>query len=173
MKNSVYLIALACGGLLLQGSATSKSKQSPAMTDDARAYFEVLRSDFNSSKVQVLDEAMHLTAAEADKFWPVYRDYERDLAPIGDRKLALIREFLSYHKAGTLDEEKARDLAAQWLDNSQARLDLWKKYHRKISESVSPVRAAQFLQVENQLALFVDICIASEMPQVGSPPRSP
>jgi hypothetical protein len=50
---------------------------------------------------------------------------------------------------------------------SQARLDLWKKYYRKISKAVSPIRAAQFLQVENQMALFVDMSIASKMPTIG------
>ena len=42
-------------------------------------------------------------------------------------------------------------MAVQWLKNSQARLDLWKYYNRKISKAVSPIRAAQFLQVENQV----------------------
>jgi hypothetical protein len=58
-------------------------------------------------------------------------------------------------------------MADKWLKNIQARLDLWKKYHRKISQAVSPTRGAQFLQVENQMALFVDIGIASEMPQIA------
>ena len=33
-------------------------------------------------------------------------------------------------------------------------------------QAVSPMRAAQFLQVENPMALFVDICVASEIPRV-------
>jgi hypothetical protein len=47
------------------------------------------------------------------------------------------------------------------------RLALWKKYHQRISRAVSPVRGAQFLQVEHQMALFVDLNIASEMPVIG------
>lgn len=41
-------------------------------------------------------------------------------------------------------------------------------YHKQISDAVSPVRAAQFLQIENQVAIFVDLNIASEMPLVDS-----
>ncbi len=44
-------------------------------------------------------------------------------------------------------------------------------YYQRISTAVSPIRAAQFLQVEHQLALFVDLSIASEMPVVGAPPQ--
>jgi hypothetical protein len=109
---------------------------------------------------------MRLSVAEADKFWPVYRAYEKDLGDVGDRKLALIREFMAHHKAGTLDDRNSKDLAGKWLQNSQDRLDLWKKYHQQISEAVSPIRAAQFLQIENQMAIFIDMNIASEAPVI-------
>lgn len=36
---------------------------------------------------------------------------------------------------------------------------------------MSPIRAAQFLQVENQMATFVDLSIASEMPGIGDTPK--
>ncbi len=172
MKSVVYLVACVCGGLFLQGCATSKGPGPNWTADDARAYFEVLRSDFNTGKIRTLNEVMKLSVAEADRFWPIYRNYERDLAPVSDRKLALLREFLSDRKAGTLTDQRARELSAQWLQNAQDRLDLWKKYSAQMSESVSALRAAQFLQVENQMALFVDINIASEMPMVGSRPEA-
>jgi hypothetical protein len=128
----------------------------------------VLRSDFNAGKIRALNQAMKLTVVEADQFWPIYRQYEKDLASVGDRKLELIREFFAHHQSGTLTDQNSRDLADRWLRNVQDRLDLWKKYHERISNAVSPVRAAQFLQVENQMAIFVDLSIASEMPAVGS-----
>jgi len=146
-------------------AATDDSKSGPS--GELRSYLEVLRSDFNTSKIATINQAMKLTAPEAEKFWPIYRSYEKDLAAVGDRKLALIQEFASLHFSGGLDDRNAKDLAEGWLDNTQQRLDLWKKYHRQISRAVSPVRAAQFLQIENQMALFVDITIASEMPAVA------
>ncbi len=170
MKHAICVVAGFCGGLLLQGCATPKGPPPNWTADDARAYFEVLRSDFNTGKIRTINEVMKLTAPEADKFWPIYRDYERDLAPVGDRKLALLRDFLTHRKAGTLTDEKSKELSTQWLQNAQDRLELWKKYHALITDNVSPLRAAQFLQVENQMALFVDINIASEMPLVGSTP---
>jgi len=169
MKPIRYALALLAGACLFQGCATSKEKSSNLTPDDARAQLEVLRSDFNATKIRILNEVMKLTAEEADKFWPIYRSYEKDLAAVGDRKLALIREFMVHHKAATLTDLNSNELAAQWLQNVQDRLDLWKKYHRQISEAVSPVRAAQFLQVENQMAIFVDLNIASEMPLIGTP----
>lgn len=95
----------------------------------------------------------------------------KDLARFGDRRVALIREFASLRQAGALDSATWESLTRKWLANAQERLDLWKRYQKRISRSVSPMRAAQFLQVEHQIALFTDLAIASEMPVLGSNPR--
>jgi len=159
-------LGLAAGVALLPGALYGQEAK-PRLGDDTRTYFEVLRSQFNADKVATINQAMNLTAAEADKFWPVYRAYERELAGVADRKLDLIREFFTCYRNGTFTDERAKVLAKKWLDNLQERTDLWKKYHQKISEAVSATRGAQFLQVENQIALFVDLSIASEMPVIG------
>ena len=62
--------------------------------------------------------------------------------------------------AGLADAEPADE-------ERRDRLDLWEKYHGKIEKSLTSLQAGQFLQIENQLALFVDITIAGEMPLVG------
>lgn len=157
-------IAVVAGLLLVQGCVTSRPPVGDPVPDDTRAYLEVLRSDFNAAKVRTLNQVMQLTPAEADVFWPIYRAYEGELGAVGDRKLVLIREFMGRHREGTLNEGNSRDLANRWLANVQDRLDLWKKYHQRIGAALSPIRAAQFLQVENQLAILADLGIASEMP---------
>lgn len=153
-------LLLAVGPLPALAAATNE-------TDDVRAALEMMRSDVNATKIATLNRVMKLTGPEAEKFWPVYRQYEKELAAVGDRKLALIREFAGHHVNGTLNDKNSKAIAEKWLANVQDRLDLWKKYHKKISKAVSPIRAAQFLQVEHQMALFVDLNIASEMPVIA------
>jgi hypothetical protein len=165
MKTIIRCLPLLSGALLVCGSLSAQPAQ-PAPVDDTRAYFEALRSQFNTDKVGVYNRVLKLTAPEADKFWPVYRDYERELATLADQKLALVRDFFTRQDAGKLSDKDSTVIAEKWLANVQARLDLWKKYHQRISKEVSPTRAAQFLQLENQIALFLDISIASEMPEI-------
>ncbi|MEI8040259.1 MAG: hypothetical protein WCL11_02550 [Verrucomicrobiota bacterium] len=170
MKIMISRLGLLAGVVLASSSLLAQPRTEPAATDELRAYLELLRSDVNTTKIRTINEVMKLTGPEADTFWPVYRKYEKDLAAVGDRKLALIREFATLHFGGKLDNKQAADLAARWLKNTQERLDLWKKYHKQISKAVSPIRAAQFLQVEHQMALFIDLNIAAEMPAVGTSP---
>lgn len=172
MKTMAVTLLVVSSLTLLCACATSRPPASSSASDDARNYFEVLRSDYNAAKIRVLNETLMLTGAEADRFWPIYRRYEKEMAAIGDRKLVLIREFMAHHKAGTLTDQNSKEMAAQWLRNAHDRLDLWQKYHQEISAALSPMRAAQFLQTEHQLALFVDIEIASQMPDVGPGARA-
>jgi hypothetical protein len=154
-----YLVSF----LLLTGPLFAQK----APVDDTRAYLEILRSDFNADKVVLYNRVMKLDESEAKKFWPIYRDYERELMKLSDQRLELIRDFFARDEAGKLTDEASKDIADRWLKGTQARLDLWKKYHKKISDAVSRTRGAQFLQLENQIALFIDIAIASEMPAIA------
>jgi hypothetical protein len=156
--------------LLLPGAPLFAQAPVAGESDDVRAVLEMMRSDVNGTKIRTLNQVMKLTAPEAEKFWPVYWKYEKELAEVGNRKLDLIREFAGHHVKGTLDDKNAKAMAAKWLKNVQVRLDLWKKYHKEIGKAVSPIRAAQFLQVEHQMALFIDLNIASEMPVLESKP---
>lgn len=162
MLGRAFLVAV----FALVGASLS-AQQTPAVADDTRAYFEVLRSQFNANKVATYTQALKLTQDEADKFWPIYRAYEKELADLGDQKLQLIRDFFKDYKAGTLTDAKSKDLAERWLKNLEARTALWRKYHGQISDAISPTRAAQFLQLENQIAIFMDLAIASEMPTLA------
>jgi len=164
MKNILRHLLLAAVLPLGSLTAFTQTAPTPAEPDDLRAVLEELRSDVNGYKVHVLNQAMQLTGPEAEKFWPVYRQYEQELARVAEQKIALLRDFYDRSANGTLDNKAADRMAQQWLKNVQARLDLWKKYRKKIAQAVSPARAAQFLQVEHQVALFMDLNIAAEMP---------
>jgi len=173
MRPSQLIVAplVVVAGFLVAAPAQPPAPAPAAQPDNLYAALEVFRSDLNTSKVRTLNQAMRLTAPEAAKFWPIYRRYEAELTALGDERIALIRKFVALHARNTLTDNDAETLADRWLATLQDRLDLWKKYHKEIGTAVSPVRAAQFLQVEHQIALLIDINIAAEMPDVGLPEK--
>src|SRR5262245_16467238 len=121
------LIVVGAVGALTLALFIARAQPAP-QSDDVRAVLEMFRSDVNSAKIGTLNQVMRLTASEADKFWPVYREYEKELAAVGDQKLKLLREFAQHHSKGTLNDENSKRMAEDWLKNVQARLGLWKKY---------------------------------------------
>jgi hypothetical protein len=139
----------------------------PEVDDNIYNYLQLLRSDFNSAKVETINRIMKLSAEDAKKFWPIYREYENELGKQAVDRAEFIAEFIQSHKDGTFDDAKAKDMAKRWFKVQRARLDLLEKYHGKIEKTLSAVQAGQFLQIENQMFIFIDLTIAAEMPLVG------
>ena len=167
--NTIKLAALLLLTTLL-GLAAPAAPAAPAeaVNDNIYNYLQLLRSDLNSIKVELISSIMKLSAEDAQKFWPIYRDYENELGKLAINRAELIAEFVQSHKDGSFDNVKAKDIAKRWFKTQRARLDLLEKYHGKIEKALTSVQAGQFLQVENQLGLFIDVAIASEMPTVGT-----
>ena len=157
-------VVLALTALL---DATAPVARSAEVNDNIYNYLQLLRSDVNSVKVDLVNSIMKLSAEDAKKFWPIYRDYENELGKLSVNRAELVSEFVQSHKDGTFDNAKAKDVAKRWFKSQRARLGLLEKYHGKIEKALASVQAGQFLQIENQIGLFIDVTIASEMPTVG------
>jgi hypothetical protein len=125
-------------------------------------YLEMLRSDVRAAKTAVMTEALDLSDADGGKFWPVYRDYEKELLTLGDRRVALVRQFAE--KYGTLTDKDAATFVSDWFKIQQDKLKLRQKYFDKVSSATSGLIAARFLQVEHTLEMLIDLQVAAELP---------
>jgi hypothetical protein len=128
------------------------------------AYIELLRSDVRAEKVAIVTEVMEFTDKEAGRFWPVYREYDRQLQLIVDDRINMIKQFAADY--GTYNDKKAKKMAekALWLESR--RTNLKKKFFPRFEKAVGAKRAAQFYQLERQINLLVELQVASELPLI-------
>lgn len=135
-----------------------------ALAQDAPVskYLELMRSDLRAEKTAILTEALDLQGAQADAFWPIYREYEAESAALGDRRVALVKRFVE--KYGAFTDEEAGLFANDWFAIQKDRLKLREKYFQKVAKATSNKVAAQFVQVENALGMLLDLQIAAEAP---------
>lgn len=129
-----------------------------------RAYVELLRSDMRSQKIAILTELMDFSEAEDANFWPLYRDYETELAKVNDDRIALIKEYAASYQ--TLTDDTADRLARGALDLEGRRNALKARYYDRFKSVLSPKAAVRFLQIENQMLLILDLQIAASLPIV-------
>jgi len=127
-------------------------------------YLELLRSDLKKDKVATITEAMDFTSGEAEKFWPIYREYDLKLSTLGDRRIAAIKEYAANYE--TMTNDKAEKLAKTFLNIDEDYLDLRNEYFNKVKKALSATVAARFLQVENQLNTLVQLQVMSQLPLV-------
>ena len=133
-----------------------------AAADNLDKYVELLRSDLRTVKTELLTEALEFKGDEGAKFWPIQREYESELAKLGDARLQLIKDFAASY--GNLSPEMAKDLTDRAFKLDAARAALLKKYTGKISKEVGPVTAARFAQCESLIYSLVDVKVRSELP---------
>ena len=165
MKSSV---ARSLAAMLLAGVLASLPML--AVASSLESEIELLRSDLKASKVEVVKDALHVEGAKADAFWPVYRKYQLDLDKIGDKRLALIKDYAAHYDHMT--DEKAKSLVKQSLDLQAQKTGLLKSYYPQFEKVLGAIDAAKLVQVEHLMMALVDLKLASEMPLIEKPAAS-
>src|SRR3974390_643014 len=116
--NSIKLLSVLALTTLLNMPAPAAP--GAAVNDNLYNYLQLMRSDVNSAKVEVVNSIMKLSAEDAKKFWPIYRDYENELGNWAINRAELIDEFVEAHKDGTFDTPKAKEMAKRWFKSQRA-----------------------------------------------------
>ena len=144
------------------------AKSESAVSDHEKnieAYIFLMRSDLRKEKSQVMSTVMQLDATDAAMFWPIYKDFETDLAKVYDGVVALLKQYATSYD--NMTPAIADSLATKLLDLEQQRNDVKRKYYQQFKAALDPITAARFLQVENQIERVIDLQIAAELPVVG------
>jgi hypothetical protein len=148
--------------LLLAGLLTSIA--TIATAGSLESEIELLRSDLKTAKVDLVKDVLDLDGAKADAFWPVYRKYQLALDEIGDKRLALIKDYAANYTSMT--DEKAKSLVKQSLDLQSKRTDLLQKYYKDFAKVLGSIDAAKLVQVEQLVNSLIDVQVGAELPLI-------
>jgi hypothetical protein len=165
----VFRQLAAALALVVSAGVTGHVQSTPATEREAKAlnlsaYAELLRSDVRAQKVAILTEVMGFTEAEDKAFWPIYREYDAEMAKLGDERVALIAEYAANYSK--LTDDVAEKLASKALDLESRRQAVKAKCYERVKTAVAPKTALRFLQVEHQLLLLIDLQISASLPIV-------
>jgi len=159
-------IIRSLGALLLTGVLTAIPVFASA--EGLESEIELLRSDLKTDKVEIVKTAMKgLEGAKADAFWPVYRKYQGELDVIGDKRLALMKDYAANFEKMT--DEKAKSLVKQALDLQSARTSLLKKYYGNFEKVLGATDAAKLVQVESLMNALIDVQVGANLPLIEKP----
>jgi predicted GH43/DUF377 family glycosyl hydrolase len=130
-------------------------------------FLEILRSDLKTQKVAIITDAMEFTEQESNVFWPLYKEYDFELTKLNDARIATIKDFANNYD--TMTDVKAEELIKQSLKFQKDRVSLREKYFKKFKKILPVMKAAKFMQVENQLTNFIDAQLSAEIPLIEMP----
>jgi len=134
---------------------------------DADSYIEVLKSEIKTDKKAIIIETMQFTEQQSAAFWPVYNEFEYELEKLSNKRIANIKDFAANYDS--LTDKKADELIKTSFSFQNDRLDLNEKYYKKFADVLTPIVAAKYMQLENQIQLILDLSIAANLPLAKKP----
>ena len=146
-------------------SQSAQSKGTATQKQNMQAYIELMRTNVRDQKAEIMGSVMELNAADSAKFWPIYSEYDAELAKVNDLRIANIKEYAANYSQMT--DAKADELIQNAVNYRKQRAELLAKYYGRMKEALGAVDAARFAQIEDQLLLIIYLQIASSLPIVG------
>lgn len=125
----------------------------------------LIQSMYGMEKRKIVTDYMQLPEASATGFWEVYDKYEAERKELGRKRLLLINEYAENYI--NLTDEKADQIAKDMLANNVQYEKLHQKYYTRFKKVTSPLKAAQFLQLETFLQNEIRAAVQEEIPFIG------
>jgi len=140
---------------------------SPVVAQDKPAdNMQILRDKIKADKKLLVAANMELTESEAKAFWPVYEEYQKDLAAIYQRIGKLIESYAVDYRANTLTDEKAQKLIDEMVAIEKADGGLLAAHAPKLAKVLPPKKVARYLQIENKIRAALKYELAANIPAV-------
>ncbi|HTO73855.1 MAG TPA: hypothetical protein VMJ30_08545 [Gemmatimonadales bacterium] len=157
-----YLGSLVIIGLLGAAPLHAQNAAAPAGAAD-EANMQILRDKVKADKKLVVAANMTLTDAEAKAFWPIYDEYQKDLAGINQRTLKVIADYAAAYKAGPVADSTAKRLMDESLAIEQAEVALRQSYVPKLGKALPAGKVARYLQIESKIRAVIKYDLASQI----------
>ncbi len=156
----LFAVAMAVCSLLPGVPVSAQQASAQQEIDAGRA---MVRAEFK----KVIREELPLTEQQAASFWPVYDEYEKDVAAITDRYAALVTNYVERFRAGDLTDEYADELLTGYFAIRQELLDVRRAYIPRFKAVLPALKVTQLYQLENKLNAEVDIQLALAIPLIS------
>lgn len=136
-----------------------------SVAQEAAAPLAQADESYSQERRRLIENSLQLTPAEAERFWPVYAQFEKDLFEVTERRRAMIAKFGENYDGMT--DDIARQLIADRLQLEEARARLRKKYLPRFEKVLPVKKLARYYQIESKINASVDAGIAEELPLIN------
>ena len=102
----------------------------------------------NSYKIAFLTSRLKLTPSEAEKFWPVYNEYQEKRLEIQQERVKLNMMF--NQEGSSMTDEQLLTLGDKFIELEAVEAELSMKFHQALKAVLPPVKIIRLYQAENQ-----------------------
>ena len=149
-------------GCLASGLVTAQTAVAPSELEET---FELMRQFMAVERETMIDAELQLTAAERERFWPLYQTYRAEMASVQDRYGVLLADFAENH--ARMDEATADSLIDEYFSIEQAMLQIRQAHVPRFREVLPAQKVARFVQMENKIDGVALLPLLLDVPLIG------
>ena len=160
------MVTLLGSGLLSFATVATFAQTKPSESDKPASNLEIIHEKLKADKKLIVAKYMELTESEANKFWPVYEEYQKDLQRSNERLRNLLESYAADYRNKSLTDEKAKKLLDEWIAIEQDEGKRRSAFAPKVLQVLPVKKAARYLQIENEYRILLRYDLASTVPLV-------
>jgi hypothetical protein len=140
----------------------------PVMAQSASSpeNIEILKQKLKADKKLLVVSNMDLSDSEAQAFWPLYDDYQKELERINERLARTIEEYAEAFNKGPLPNETAKKLMNEVLAVEESEVTLKRTSADKLRQVLPASKVARYIQIENKIRAIIKADLAQQIPLV-------
>lgn len=108
---------------------------------------------FNAQRIAFFTERLRLTPEEAQKFWPIYNEYQDEKSRIIEKRRELTRNLLENQR--TLSDDTVEELGDEYVATVVEEAELLMTYHARFKEVLPPRKVPRVYQTETQFKNYL------------------
>ncbi len=99
-----------------------------------------------SLKVGFITQELELSSQEAEKFWPLYNEYDKQMSQLNEERIESLKKL--YTVAANTPENEIQELIQRGFKAERGLTDLREKYHKKFMSVLPLYKVAKLYAVE-------------------------
>jgi len=126
------------------------------------------REKLEAYKIAFFTKRLDLSPREAEKFWPLYNDYQKKKADIQQERATLNRMFNL--EGNEMSEKELIDAGDKLIELQVSETELAVTFHKQIKTVLPPQKVIKLYQSENQYRIQLLKQLQERNPQRGNLP---
>jgi hypothetical protein len=156
MKTKKWVLALLVG-IYLVPSGFVRAEMTPGEVELTKEMIQVQHK-------AIVEKNMYLEKDAAEKFWPLYNQYQEALKKPNEKFAQLLNDYASNWT--DVNDEKSRLWLTEFLQIKSEQIKLRQAWSRKFLKTLPAKAVARYFQIEAKMDSIVNFGLAENVPLV-------
>ena len=158
------LVAILASAAGVSAWAATREAQLANTSMSIDEVLNAYRNDLQGNRADILRKNLTLTREQADRFWPLFEQYQKEQSAIMDEQMRGIQTYIS--SADKMDDAAALTLMQTHLDRDTRMAELRRRWLSDFQAILPTKLAVRAMQIDRRISLAQQTQFSEQIPLV-------